>query len=124
MARSKRPEPPASPALVDTATTTDAEAPEVEAPPEPLTPETALEWNRYYDRYVAGGILVLAFIVSAHKITAVSSSIWPMIRTGELIVRNGMPITTDIYSYTESAPAISSPVERRRTAPSTPISIR
>ena len=104
MARSKRPEPPASPALVDTATATatDAEAPEVEAPPEPLTPETALEWNRYYDRYVAGGILVLAFIVSAHKITAVSSSIWPMIRTGELIVRNGMPITTDIYSYTEA----------------------
>ena len=101
MARSKHPEPPTSPATVDTAT--DAEAPEVEAAPEPLTPETALEWNRYYDRYVAGGILLLAFIVSAHKLTAVSSmSVWPAIRTGELIVRKGAPITTDIYSYTEA----------------------
>lgn len=100
MARSKPPEPPASSATVDTAT--DAEAPEVEAAPEPLTPETALEWNRYYDRYVAGGILLLAFFVSAHKLTAVSSSIWPTIRTGELIARKGTPITTEVYSYTEA----------------------
>ena len=100
MARPKPPEPPASPASVDPAT--DLDTPEVEAAPEPLTPETALQWNRYYDRYVAGGILLLVFLVSAHKITAVASPIWPMIRTGELIVRNGAPVTTDIYSYTNT----------------------
>jgi tetratricopeptide (TPR) repeat protein len=100
MARSKPPEPTGSPASADPASA--LEAPELDAPPEPLTPETALEWNRYYDRYVAGGVLLLAFLVSAHKLTGVSSSIWPMIRTGERIINRGSPITTDIYSYTES----------------------
>ncbi|MDB5352921.1 MAG: hypothetical protein JWN86_4168 [Planctomycetota bacterium] len=80
----------------------DAAAPEVEAAPalEPLTPERALEWNRYYDRYIVGGVLLLVFLVSAHRIS--NSTIWPLLKTGELIVRRGAPITTDPYSFTEA----------------------
>ena len=79
---------------------TDVPAPE--PAPEPYTPERALEWNRYYDRYVAGGLLLLVFLVSAHKITSSASIIWPMLRTGELIARTGAPVTADPFSFTEA----------------------
>src|SRR4051812_33262600 len=86
------PLPPAQPeAPADDAT--DALNPEAEAAPEPITPERALEWNRYYDRYVVGGVLLLIFLVSAHKIAATNSSIWTHLKAGEVTVRNGAPIT-------------------------------
>jgi tetratricopeptide (TPR) repeat protein len=83
--------------------TADPATPDVEALPEvePLTPERALEWNRYYDRYVAGGVILLVFLVSAHKINSSSSPIWPMLKVGEAIVKRGAPITTDVFSFTE-----------------------
>src|SRR4029078_10569198 len=74
-----------------------------EPAPEPITPERVLEWNRYYDRYVVGGVLLLVFLVSAHKVT--NSSIWMHLKTGEVIARTGAPVTTDIYSFSEKSKA-------------------
>ena len=75
--------------------------PQPEEPrPEPLTPERVNEWNRYYDRYVSLSVLVLVFIVSANKIT--HSSIWEQLQTGRAILSRGMPVTTDLFSYTEA----------------------
>src|SRR6185312_4281286 len=88
------------------ATAADVPAPDVEIAPEiePLTPERALAWNRYYDRYLMGGVLLLVFLVSAHKITGAGgqSVLWTLLKTGEMTVRTGLPVTTDPYSYTEA----------------------
>ena len=48
-----------------------AGATEAEAPaPEPWTPQRVFEWNRYYDLYVAGFVVLLAFLGTANKIPA------------------------------------------------------
>jgi len=104
MARSNRSEKPTR--AVSDDPVADALAPEVEPDTEPIdeprTPQDVLDWNRYYDRYVAAGVLLLVFLVSAHKITSIASPIWPMLRFGELIVREGGFITTDRFSFTEA----------------------
>src|SRR4051794_9490984 len=66
MAKPNPPQPVQTAAPGDDAT--DVLTPEAESAPEPITPERALEWNRYYDRYVVGGVLLLVFLVSAHKV--------------------------------------------------------
>jgi len=79
----------------------DPEAPEQpETPePEPWTEERATEWNRYYDRYVALGALLLAFIASANVIS--HASIWSQLQAGRVTLATGVPLTTDAFSYTE-----------------------
>lgn len=72
---------------------------ESEPAPEPWTPARALEWNAYYDIYVMLGVLLLAFFVSANKIT--HSSIWTQLQVGRLIAAKGGPVLTDRFSYTE-----------------------
>ncbi|MBV8269492.1 MAG: hypothetical protein JO252_24480 [Planctomycetaceae bacterium] len=73
-----------------------AEAPAPE--PEPWTPERVAEWNAYYDLYVTLGVLLLAFVASANKIT--HSSIWPQLQVGRMIVEKAAPVVTDPFSYT------------------------
>jgi tetratricopeptide (TPR) repeat protein len=65
-------------------------------PPEPWTPERVLEWNRYYDLYVAAGVVLLVFFASAHYIA--QANLWSHLQTGRLIARGG-PVTTDPFSY-------------------------
>lgn len=72
-------------------------ATEAASPPEPWTPERVLAWNRYLDRYVAGGVLVLVFLAALRPIG--NSSIWPLLKAGEVIAQ-GQPITKDPFSYT------------------------
>ncbi len=67
------------------------------APPEPMTPERVTAWNRYLDRYVAGGVLLLVLIASIHPID--SATIWPLLKSGQLITQQG-PLTQDPFSYT------------------------
>jgi hypothetical protein len=89
-----------------------ATAPEQEeAPPkpapEPWTPERVLDWNRYLDRYVAGGVLLLVLLTAFRPI--VHSSIWGMLRAGERISSGASP-TTDSLSYTrEGQPWVNIP---------------
>ncbi|GIW87517.1 MAG: hypothetical protein KatS3mg108_1841 [Isosphaeraceae bacterium] len=64
---------------------------------EPWTPERVLAWNRYLDRYVAGGVLVLVFLVALRPIG--HTSIWPLLKAGQVIAQGG-PITRDVFSYT------------------------
>lgn len=71
---------------------------DVEDEPEPWTPERVVEWNAYYDIYVALGVLLLAFVVSSNKIT--HTSIWNQLQSGRLILAAGSPLTTDPFSYT------------------------
>jgi tetratricopeptide (TPR) repeat protein len=86
------------------AATSTAESPaaesEVETPPEPMTPERVREWNAYYDAYVAGAALLLAFVASCNYVT--DSHLWLNLKAGQLINEQMAPITTDIFSYTES----------------------
>lgn len=79
----------------------DAEGAEPEPPPEPepWTPERVSEWNAYYDLYVMLGVLLLAFIASANRIT--HSAVWTQLRVGQIIAATGRPVTTDVLSYTE-----------------------
>ena len=99
MAKPKASDP--TPEAVSDVSVAEALAPEPPQVEEPLTPEEVQQWNRYYDRYVAGGVLLLVFLVSCHKIASVASPIWPMLRTGEIMVKNGSFVTTDLYSYSE-----------------------
>ena len=81
----------------------DAKAAQPEAPaapPEPLTPERVSEWNAYYDVYVLLGVLLLAFVASANRIT--HSSIWSQLQVGRVIASRGAPVITDPFSYTEA----------------------
>lgn len=90
--------PPESPlSAPDTDETPEATEPEPE--PEPWTAGRVSEWNAYYDVYVALGVLLLVFVVSAHLIT--HSSIWTQLQTGRLIAETSAPVVTDPFSYTE-----------------------
>ncbi len=78
-----------------------AETPPPTPPPEPWTPERAVAWNLYYDRYLVGGLLLLVFLVSAHRIGA--SQLWPQLKAGELILKKGpLATTTDPFSYSRA----------------------
>jgi hypothetical protein len=70
------------------------------AEPEPWTPERVTAWNAYYDLYVAAGILLLVFIVSATKIA--NSSIWSLLQAGRVTVTEGWPVVKDVFSYTQA----------------------
>ena len=71
-----------------------------EPPPEPWTPARVTEWNAYYDLYVALGVLLLVFVVSANKMT--HSSIWSWLQAGRTMAHRGTPLAIDPFSYTES----------------------
>ena len=77
---------------------TDASAKAPSPEPEPWTPERVTEWNAYYDLYVTLGVLLLAFVASANKIT--HSSIWPQLQAGRMIAEKTAPVVTDLFSYT------------------------
>ena len=83
-----------------------AEAPPIDEPvaePEPWTPERVSEWNNYYDVYVLLGVLLLAFFVSANKIT--QSPIWTQLQIGRAIAATASPVLRDPFSYTEGGAA-------------------
>src|SRR4051794_4104272 len=67
--------------------------------PEPWTAERVTEWNAYYDLYVILGVLLLAFVASANRIT--HASIWSQLQVGRLIMARSAPVTTDPLTYTE-----------------------
>src|SRR5262249_34675315 len=75
-----------------------AQEPEAEPAPEPWTAERVIEWNRYYDLYVAAASLLLVFLVATHKLA--NSSIWPLVQAGRKTLQEGMPILTDPFAYT------------------------
>jgi tetratricopeptide (TPR) repeat protein len=87
---------PVQPAVPEPAETIPEPAP----PPEPWTPERALVWNRYYDKYVVLGVLVLAFLASANRIT--NPSIWTQLKLGQLMAERGAPLAVDPLSATRS----------------------
>jgi tetratricopeptide (TPR) repeat protein len=93
----------ANPTMTQPETTDATLSPEEEtttAPePEPWTPERVTAWNTYYDLYVAAGVLLLVFIVSATKIS--NSSVWWLLQAGRLSVSQGWPIVKDPFSYTQ-----------------------
>jgi tetratricopeptide (TPR) repeat protein len=68
--------------------------------PEPWTEERVTEWNAYYDVYVVLGVLLLAFVASANKIS--HSAIWTQLKAGEIMADTGKPLLTDVFSYTET----------------------
>ncbi|HEV3163419.1 MAG TPA: hypothetical protein VGZ22_05220, partial [Isosphaeraceae bacterium] len=68
--------------------------------PEPWTPERVLAWNAYYDLYVALGVLLLVFLVSATKIT--NSSLWTLLQAGRQTAHQHAPVVIDTFSYTEA----------------------
>lgn len=78
----------------------EAEKPAVvEAPaPEPWTAAKVSEWNRYYDVYVAGFVVLLAFLGSANKIPASNSGIWSLLQAGRQAVEQRAPVVTDSTS--------------------------
>jgi tetratricopeptide (TPR) repeat protein len=76
---------------------TAVEEPTPEPAPEPWTPERVTEWNRYYDLYVAAGVLLLVFIGSAHPIS--NPALWSQLQAGRLVGQQG-PVVTDQFSYT------------------------
>ena len=73
---------------------------ETEAPPEPWTPERVTEWNNYFDVYVMLAALLLIFVASCNYVT--DAHLWLHLRTGQVIADQMAPVTTDIYSYTQS----------------------
>ncbi|HWE40157.1 MAG TPA: hypothetical protein VG406_26635 [Isosphaeraceae bacterium] len=70
-----------------------------EPEPEPWTPERVVEWNRYYDTCLTFLLLALIFFTAAGRIN--NSTIWPLLRAGQITAKEGMPPTTDRFSYTE-----------------------
>ncbi len=77
----------------------DETAESEEPAPQPWTTERVIEWNAYYDVYLMLAVLLLAFIVSANRIT--HSSIWTQLQLGNSILATSAPVTTDTFSYTE-----------------------
>ena len=65
--------------------------------PEPMTPGRVLEWNAYYDLFVAGFALLLCFIAAATIID--NAPLWSHLRAGQLIASQGAPLTTEPFSY-------------------------
>ena len=61
-------------------------------PVEPWTPTRVVEWNAYYDVYVAAFVLALAFLGSANKIQSANSGLWSMLQTGRQISEARSPI--------------------------------
>ncbi|MHC5537715.1 tetratricopeptide repeat protein [Singulisphaera rosea] len=98
------PESPDSLSEETPASATGGDTPNVEAEPEPKpvpwTAERVAEWNAYYDLYVVLGVLLLAFVTSANKIS--HSTIWTYLKTGEEIVAKSAPVVTDQFSFTEA----------------------
>jgi tetratricopeptide (TPR) repeat protein len=92
-----------SESLPKSATESTEEAPAEETPaapePEPWTSERVAEWNRYYDLYVALTVLALLFVAAAHRIT--EPQLWSQIKAGEVMVKRGTPLVTDIFSFSE-----------------------
>lgn len=74
--------------------------PEPEPAPEPWTPERVTEWNNYFDVYVMLAALLLVFVASCNYVA--DSHLWLHLHTGQVISERMAPVTTDIYSYTES----------------------
>lgn len=66
--------------------------------PEPWTPERVVEWNNYYNIYVAIGLLVLVVVKTLNLFE--ESAIWASLRSGEITLSRGFPETTDTLSYT------------------------
>lgn len=75
------------------------EVPEPEPQPEPWTPERVTEWNAYYDLYVLGAVLLLAFATSAVRTN--HASLWSHLRMGREIIAQKTPLLADSFSYTE-----------------------
>jgi tetratricopeptide (TPR) repeat protein len=85
------------PQAVDSVSDAEPEAAEPEV--EPWTPARVVEWNAYYDLYVAAGVLLLAFVTSANEIT--QSPLWTWLQAGRTMAAQGKPLVTDWFSYTE-----------------------
>jgi tetratricopeptide (TPR) repeat protein len=73
---------------------------EAEYAPEPWTPERVTEWNNYFDIYVMLAALLLVFIASCNYVT--DAHLWLHLRSGQVIAEQMAPITSDIFSYTQS----------------------
>ena len=73
----------------------------LEAGPQP-EPWTAARYpvNAYYDIYVKWAALILIFMVACNFVT--DSHIWLHLKTGQLIAKQSAPVTTDVFSYTQS----------------------
>lgn len=72
---------------------------ESEPEPEPWTPARVSEWNAYYDLYVMGAALLLAFAVSA--VRANNAPLWSNLKVGRQIIAQSSPLVRDAFSYTE-----------------------
>lgn len=99
----KETHPAVSPTDLETpGTTSEAPPPEPEPEPEPepWTPARVSEWNAYYDLYVVLGVVLLAFVASANRIS--HSSIWTYLKAGQIMAAKGTPLVSDVFSYTES----------------------
>ena len=59
--------------------------------PEPWTPRRVFEWNSYYDIYVAGFVLLLAFLGAVNRIGPLNSSLWSLLEAGRRIAATGTP---------------------------------
>ena len=76
----------------------EASTAEPAPPPEPWTPRRVFEWNSYYDLYVAGFVVLLAFLGSANKIQPINSGLWSYLQAGRQIAATGLPAVTDSTS--------------------------
>ena len=81
---------------LQTVSTANATAPALE----PLTPERAAEWNRYYDMYVTLFVLALIFLVSSNLIS--DSSIWSLLAMGKESSAQSAPVTKGVGSLTKA----------------------
>lgn len=87
------------PAEGEVAESTATEPEVAEAPaPEPWTPARVSEWNAYYDIYVAGFVVLLAFLGSANKIQPSNSGIWSLLQAGRQLSSAGAPVVSDSTS--------------------------
>ncbi|MFM7131373.1 MAG: hypothetical protein ACKO0V_18650, partial [bacterium] len=55
-----------------------------------------VEWNNYYNLYVATALLILAVVTSLNYLD--DSLVWASLRTGETTLNNGFPPTRDTFS--------------------------
>ena len=66
--------------------------------PEPWTARRVFEWNRYYDFYVAGFVVLLAFLGTANKIPSANSALWSLLGAGRQIAATKAPVVADSTS--------------------------